>query len=134
MTLTPLPPATNLTDPAAILRQAAVYVRHGWVQGRFAVGRNGATVSHRSRNACAVDAMGAIARAAGHTWLEDADNHQQAYDTDYATMRRLAQAVCSNYPSGLSDWNDAPGRTQAEVVAALEAMALLYERERAEVT
>jgi hypothetical protein len=95
---------------AAILTRAAVLVAAGWTQGTSALDRAGNRVSGSGYTAVSHDAGDAIFTAAG--------------TNDVAVLRPCFQAMTRVIGSpDLVGWNDTPGRTQAEVVAALKAAA-----------
>lgn len=78
--------------PAKALRDAADYLeKNGWCQGRNET---------KDGRVCLVEALARVA---------DPKTHLAAYD--FLSTRYGGVA--------LSRWNDAPGRTQAEVIAAL---------------
>ena len=88
--------------PAEALLRAAALVGRGWCQGHYATDRGGVD------DGPCYDAHGAICaavepgpiRSAAHCAMERTVNH--------------ISVIC---------WNEAPGRTQAEVVQALRAAA-----------
>lgn len=85
---------------------AAQYVERGWTQGAYARSASSHRVAILSPRAVRFCMVGAIARAA----------------TDLAVAEwPVCLAVMAELPpgAGLSVWNDAPDRTQAEVVALL---------------
>lgn len=88
-----------MTTTREILVKARALVERGWVQGRF---------SRMKRGKECFCAVGAICRAAGEA----------------QACHRLGalKAVEDEIPQELllSQWNDAPGRTQAEVLAAFD--------------
>lgn len=88
-----------MTTTREILAKARALVERGWVQGRF---------SRMKRGKECFCAVGAICRAAGEA----------------QACHRLGalKAVEAEIPQEflLSQWNDAPGRTQAEVLAAFD--------------
>lgn len=80
------------------------YIRKGWCQETFARDAKGNSVDPRSSEACCWCIAGAIKVAYPMTWPVVLERL-----TD--SLQRIA-----------SLWNDAPERTQAEVIAALEAI------------
>lgn len=97
---------------ADILTAAADLIERpgGWTQGVFARDANGCNAGWRQENAECFCVSGALSRVGGHPEFNLA---WQAFNS--WTMRR-------GFPH-LAKWNDAPERTQAEVVAALRAAA-----------
>lgn len=98
--------------PREVLLKAAELVERGWCQGTGAKNGAGREVSTTGRAAVCWCAEGALGRAAHG--CEDHD----FYAAKNALLRALPSLVLS-----IPEWNDAPGRTQAEVVAALRAAA-----------
>ena len=94
---------------AAVLLAAADLIEPEgrWVQVSFASDRHGLEVGVKSPYAVCFCALGAIQRVAQDTVDEG---------PAYAALKRVVRGPISN-------WNDADGRTQAEVVAALRAAA-----------
>lgn len=98
---------------ADVLNRAADLIEPegAWTQGVTARNAKGEIVSWRVPEAICWCAVSSISKAAG-------DNHGIAASARMA-MRKVV-------PTGyISDWNDHPRRTQAEVVAALRSVALL---------
>lgn len=95
--------------PREVLLKAAEMVERGWCQGMGARNAAGREVRPTSRAAVCWCAHGAILRSAkdGVGWL---------------CMEHLARAI-GIAPCDVTGWNDAPKRTQAEVVSALKAAA-----------
>jgi hypothetical protein len=139
----PTPPAVavNLT-PADILRGAARYLQlHGWTQGNLYADTGHTT--NASPFGVAACALGAIGMAAlGKRVQDDPEfpdewrEYQRASNAldDYLTITGAKNTVPA--PNGESpdaasvgDWNDAPGRTAEEVIAALLAAADEWERQ-----
>lgn len=89
-----------------------------WTQGHTARDRDGRVVPCDARNAFCYCAIGALWRAGGLARLTEARTalaQALGYHADkYNRWRGKAPVPC---------WNDAPERTQAEVVAALRAAA-----------
>ena len=109
-------PAWERSAASKILTQAADLIEPEgrWTQG--AAARNAAGVPvYISTDAACYCAMGAMALVAG------------AIDEDITDKVGWFEAVCAVQDIAhcvlLTDWNDASGRTQAEVVATLRAAA-----------
>lgn len=100
--------------PSTILRKAARRLsKEGtWTQGAYALDANGDSIDPGMPNAVCWRVGGAIIREA------------DSGSSEWAALEALA-----NYlgVSNLTAWNDAPERTQAEVVQALNAAADLAE-------
>lgn len=97
--------------PREVLLKAAALVERGWCQGHYALDDHGnpALVEDDASCFCAEGAIIAAGRTdSGSDFME--------------TVRVLGRAI-GVHESKIIAWNDAPGRTQAEVVAALRAAA-----------
>ena len=96
-----------MSDTAQILKNARALVARGWCQGHYAERENGETCDLVSGEAVRWCAEGAIHNAtfgAKHwIWREVNDAFCKASDTDH-----------------IPSFNDAPGRTQADVLAAFD--------------
>ena len=105
---------TVLTEVPNILRRAAETIEPegAWTRGALARDWNGSPIGHDEDNASCFCLHGALARVNGG----DAYNE---IICDYI-IRVIGTELSV-------DWNDAPERTQAEVVAALRAAADLAE-------
>jgi uncharacterized protein DUF6197 len=130
--------------PADILRGAARYLQlHGWRQGALYTDAEHTTdPPSLTPPACALGAIGMAAfghRIPDHSPV-DADagwrDYQHASDAldDYLTLTGAKTTVPELYQDcrdGISvgDWNDAPGRTLAEVTATLNAAADAWDRQ-----
>lgn len=79
----------------------------GWTQEFFARNASGERTNKFGPDAVCFCAYGAIDRAAGHSFSE----------ADRRFMEALFDATGRD---DVADWNDAPGRTQAEVVALFD--------------
>ena len=102
---------TTLTlepDVRKALEDARALVKKGWAQDYNAMALGSAVCDPRSKAAARWCANGALVAATG-----DADSPicSMAYDV----LRAAAETDGS-----LSAWNDAPGRTQAEVLALFD--------------
>jgi hypothetical protein len=142
MNPTHTPPVDVEPTPADILRGAARYLQlHGWRQDGL-YGDDEFTTDTPSRTPAAC-ALGAIGMAAfGHRIPNHYDESAEwaAYRQssnildDYLTLTCAKDTVPildANYADGVSvgDWNDAPGRTAEQVIAALNAAADEWERQ-----
>ncbi len=105
-----------MIGPNDILRRAAELVELGWCRGHVA--ENAAGLSVRACDPCAVKwcAAGALDCAAG---LDTAAMVEAWRLVTNAVHRREGHKSLD-----LVTWNDAPGRTQAEVAALLRECAL----------
>lgn len=97
--------ATNTID---ILKRARALVERGWCQGTYSRDERGVASLSKSQD-CSWCSVGALDTAAG----SDSDKYLAAYD-------ELATAITPGGDVGVVKWNDAPGRTQAEVLAMFD--------------
>ena len=89
-----------------VLLDAAQYIReHGWCQN---------TVSTKDGRVCAVGAIGAAYEAAFH---------DKGCGIAITAMEHLDRHLSISGPWSIPKWNDAPGRTAEDVVAAMEEAA-----------
>ena len=86
------------------------YVRSGWTQGARARDIHGMTVLAVSPDAVSWCLTGALSAS------------DLVTERDLFRMRRECRGLVGD---GLTDWNDDPGRTQAEVVELLERVEAL---------
>lgn len=99
-----------------VLREAANICARGWVKGAFACKANGEACRVRDPEAVKWCALGAIRRAS-------AKQHAIANEACTIFARCLHAFPCT--------WNDAPRRTQAQVVRALRSAAQSAKRDSA---
>lgn len=101
-----------LTDETrAVLRAARELVARGWNQGSYAVDAEGRRTAWGGDDAVAWCAVGATHRSAGRS------------GPILPAITALRAAVGLPPDVTLPEWNDAPERTQAEVLAALDRAA-----------
>jgi len=79
-----------------------------WIQGRAAAGADIETIEPRDPRACRWCVLGAILKVMGRK--------EAGFDAAVITMARHVRGK-------VHQWNDTEGRTQAEVVATLRALA-----------
>jgi hypothetical protein len=128
-------------SPADILRGAARYLhQHGWRQGAlYADDEHTTRTPSPTPAACALGAIGMAAfgeRIPDHPeqrpgWrdYQRASNALDDYLTDTGAKNTVpVRDDDSTDNASVGDWNDAPGRTAAEVIAALHAAADNYDR------
>lgn len=89
------------------------YIRRGWTQHSFARAPGGTSCTTNAPTASCWCLSGAILVSRA---TEDHTNHSRVADL-IAHVKRAGFSC-------LAQWNDAPERTQAEVIAALEAVGL----------
>jgi hypothetical protein len=108
------------TSVPAVLRAAADLIEPEgrWVQGFWATTKRGRAIGYEEANAACWCAVGALMRVSRSAPL----------DLWYPTRDALERVIDHQSIPG---WNDAPDRTQAEVVAALRRAADLAEAEQA---
>lgn len=99
--------AAVLSEAADLLSRPGAWTQESWF--RTKTGK----ATHRPGNATCMCAEGALAIAA-RVHPSDVYKHPAA-----CALARLIPSTFTDIP----DWNDAPGRTQAEVVAALREAA-----------
>jgi hypothetical protein len=109
------------TAASIILTDARALVARGWCQSRDARDAGGRTVAPGSPDACCWSLLGAIVASSGGP---------ERLRSDRRTLADVAKASLAiglaTGEESLRDWNDAPGRTSDEVVAAFDdALALL---------
>lgn len=109
-------PTQEHKTPADILNAAAELIEPEgrWWRGDFAADASGAAVDECSPSAVCWCALGALTRAIGGLGAE------QSWQLYQSARGLLIEHVGED---DISDWNDAPERTQAEVVAALREAA-----------
>ena len=88
-------------------------LERGWTQGSLARDAAGKSVYVDDPSACQFCPAGAVARAYG--------------ECDAATPA-VIRIISRKIKNGVTPWNDAPGRTQAEVVAVVRQAEEEYER------
>ena len=97
-----------------VLREARELIAKpgGWTQGVFARTSEGKACPWQASTASCFCALGAVERAsaAGNRW------HTRNQATDI-----LRSEGIGNIAESISLWNDAPHRTQADVIAAFDA-------------
>lgn len=103
--------------PREVLLKAAVLVERGWCRGEMARDARGNKVSPISDAAVCWCALGAAKSAA------DGRIHPYTHARDALHAHLFSQPDSGDGPDPVTVWNDAPDRTQAEVVAALRAAA-----------
>lgn len=109
---------TSPNELAALtLLDAQALVESGWLQGRFARNAGGAVVDPRDDCAASFCMIGAVCKVTGRDYGDEWG--------DWPELVPLIAVTGSLIADGLSGWNDAKGRTQAEVVAAFGKAAEL---------
>lgn len=100
-----------MSDVADVLERAAALLEPegAWTQAAYARGKSGRIVNPQSKAAVCFCMAGAVERAKGD-------------DETLDERRFIRMAIKRQYIPG---WNDAPGRTQTEVVAALREASKL---------
>src|SRR5579862_6816673 len=108
----------QLPTVAAVLARARTLIEGGWTQGAFARDARGFAVEATECDAVTFCMIGAIEKAAGQLWPHE---HLLALmvDTEEDAKKVLARdPELADY--SLSSYNDAQGRTQAEVLALFD--------------
>jgi hypothetical protein len=99
----------DLSIAEVLTRAADLLEKPGaWTQGAFARDIHGHPIRCESEDAASFCAIGALYSLRVGSWMAD------------SCERRLSKFKRVEM---FAEWNDAPGRTQAEVVAALRAAA-----------
>lgn len=115
---------SEATKPSEVLSAAADLIEPegAWTQGEFGRRADGSyTMLPSLREAVCFCAEGAIGRAAGIRDIAELGASE--------ALIFMERFVSPGTPWAVSGWNDAPDRTQAEVVAALRAAAELAKAE-----
>lgn len=95
------------------LRRARALIESGWTQKEYARGKSGRGVNELGNAPVCFCALGAIRRVTRREW----DNTEEA--------KALRAAILGR---DIIDWNDAPRRTQADVLAAFDKAIELAEQ------
>lgn len=97
---------------AEVLRKARALIadENAWIRNNLAVNHEGAVVLSADSDACKWCALGAIDKVANFL-------HSPGFEARDAMIRA---AGVDPEDDGLGDWNDAPERTHAEVLAAFD--------------
>jgi hypothetical protein len=110
-----------VSTAAEKLDEARVLIERGWTQGEYARGEKGSSVDYLKDKATCFCAAGAIGAVNKH-WPT----------SSLPGMRYLSLAVGGDGDEAdVLNWNDAPERTQAEVVEAFRKAAELARGEAA---
>jgi hypothetical protein len=100
---------TDALDLPAIYRRAADWLEtHEWCQGQYGVPEHRVSEAYAPVACCLVGACFFVS------------GHDRLVDLEVEITRNLFKAEEGVRPS---DWNDAPGRTKAEVIAKLRQAA-----------
>ena len=99
----------------AILQRAAALIEQGWTQMAVALDADGQAVSTVHDDACKWCASGALVRATV------AYNGAQDEATGRAGFEATERFRWQTGERFIAPWNDRPGRTHAEVIAAFRA-------------
>ena len=97
-----------------VLKAARAKIEKGWTQGTMARDKNGVAVSSDDKDATCWCALGAVLAVRREEWVN--------------AVPFVRDAVGGGE---LLVWNDTPGRTQAEVLAAFDKAIELCEKEAA---
>ncbi len=109
--MTDKPVSQVLSEAADLLEKPGA-----WTQGAYARGKSGRKVSTRKTAVCFC-AVGAIDAVIGKPTI-GIEGHWEA-------LRMVTFAAIGTREANVAEWNDEPGRTQAEVVAAFRRAAAL---------
>src|SRR5438105_478768 len=97
---------------AEILRQARALIERGWCQEAVALDSKSVVVDPISGDPVAVCVNGAIRRAVGYHWRSGID------DTPFRNAQEALESAAG--AASIAVWNDAPKRTQAQVLALFD--------------
>lgn len=98
------------------LDEARALIEKGWTQAAYARGKSGRSAVPSSRAAVCFCAVGALAAASRKKYPNSA----------IEGIRELSLSVGGDgYETAILEWNDAPERTQAEVIEAFRKAAEL---------
>ena len=108
-----------MADIAAKLDEARALIEPegAWTQGKYARGKSGREAKATSKSAVCFCAMGAVGRVFD-------DSHPNLCTPGMPHLAKAAGTDC------IYQWNDAPERTQAEVIEALRKAAELARQEQ----
>ncbi|MEU7654882.1 hypothetical protein AB0C41_23030 [Micromonospora taraxaci] len=118
--------AEQVTTPARTLRDAALYLsRHGWTQGAY----YDATSGSFTPPACLVGAVGMVCYGGPVDAPAQMFDAPEFVDFD-AAVTLLDVYLREIHPCdiGVYSFNDTPGRTRDEAIAALNAAADAWDR------
>lgn len=107
------------STPAEVLLAAAELVERGWTQGALARKADGTRVPIYSRHAVSFCAIGAISRVAKRGVDHNRDDAALA-------LSRVTRGTRGRL---ISEWNDAPNQTAANVAATMRRVARELQRD-----
>jgi hypothetical protein len=110
-------------SPFDILSSAQKLVASGWCQGATARDERGEEVAPWSQDACTWSAAGAIAAA----WRAQCGSPSQAPEVEVEAFTTANHALAGSMSTAPDKWNDAPGRTQRQVLQAFNRSAVVLE-------
>jgi hypothetical protein len=113
----------RLATAREVLRGASARIERGWTQRAIARNRYGSTVISTSPQAVCWCSSGAILVTAFVLPLGLLEYDDACEDAENL-LRRAIRAECGE-PMPVTDWNDADGRTKAEVLAVFDAALAL---------
>ncbi|MGD9890972.1 MAG: hypothetical protein AB7R89_28275 [Dehalococcoidia bacterium] len=103
---------STATERIAVLRRARELIATGWAQGWYARSINGRRARVSSPKATSFCILGAISLASDEV-------SPAGYDLYIRTVTQVGGFVSDRDVAG---WNDAPERTQADVLALLDSL------------
>jgi len=113
-----------------VLKRARELLANGWKQGWFAYDAGGQETSSFSRDAVCFCCHGAIDRAVFE--IARGRNDYSVWPIEATATSLLMKAIHRNVGSTfepcIADWNDAPERTQDEVLAAFDEAIEIAEK------
>lgn len=105
-----------------ILRRARDLVGQGWTQRTGARDANYKVVSFSDESAVCYCALGAIFRAAYEGLTEEVGIQRVLKATDLPQVKEIYNEIADKVGKWVGVWNDAPDRTQAEVLQVFDEM------------
>lgn len=102
---------------------------NAWLQGRMAADDLGSTVDSTSGEACCWCLLGGASRIESAAHKTARAFHIEPMDTALvAELRDTLKLYRNNDFRSVSGWNDAPGRTHAEILALIDATIMRVSR------
>jgi membrane-bound lytic murein transglycosylase B len=115
-----MPEAAETTTAAAMVSEARRLVEHGWCQGAHARGDDRVEVPSWSEEASSWSLLGALL-ASWHRQDSQEDQDVVAHLIDAHALGQATEVLGGVVgTASLEQWNDSPGRSQADVIGAFE--------------
>jgi hypothetical protein len=117
-----------VSEIADKLREARALIERGWTKGEFALDANGDEADGITAQPVCFCALGAISQAAIGYPNPDADDLPVINEPFDEVATFFAGSLGFRFSHEVARWNDALGRTQAEVLAAFDKAIELAEQ------